>query len=243
MSLKNIRTLRNGVLKKHIALLLFGIILSGALLGCTGGQTAEAQGQPDPDCEQIVSDEPVAVEPDEGFIIEVEDVEGIKHTLTERDIYYLFFEAINRSSALVHVWEHPSEIPPHHLINFFHAQTRWTYAVFEDVYIPQGLLEPYLGLFFDVSPERMREAAQYRADQQAYVLQHFLFRSPPSTIVGASAQSNILTIYYEIHTYISGQSGEFTRQLYQTGNLRILIEGGFPHLFQYLSNEIIYRLE
>ena len=160
-------------------------------------------------------------------IIEITDVSGSKFVLTEEDLFYNFYQNAQYSGVLTNSWKSPSEIDSHYLIDFFTRQTSWVQANYDDVLIPQYLLEIYMMNYFDVESDHLRKSPQYVSDDGVYRLQGYPIDYKCS-ITDTTVDGNLVTIHYETYDY------ETQTKPVQKGFMIIQIDN--PVTFKYISN-------
>ena len=166
--------------------------------------------------------------------VQIEDGGGYKYMLSCADLYYRFYMNAFRSGVLVYHWEDANEIQPEFLTDFFTAQTNWNQTVYEDIYLPSEYVEPYIRRYFEVETEHLRKSMYYDISNDVYKLPLYPTEFK-SRITDASVTGNILTIYYEVMDYTTGDNS-----IYAAGNVEIEIEA-FPGHFRYIANEITFE--
>ena len=169
------------------------------------------------------------------FIIEIEAGRGERFSLSSTDLYYRFYYNAQKSTVLAKSWAEPSAINANYLVNFFVAQSNWNQTANDavTVYLPQETVKEYIKMYFDVETAQIRSAGAYQPEQKAYELPLYPWEYP-STITKATAEGNILTLFYETYSYF-----DETHPVLRQGQVTIEIEL-FPHRFHYLSNRITF---
>lgn len=172
------------------------------------------------------------------FYIEIQDNRVEKYTLSSTDLFYRFYESAQESGILVYSWEHPSEIQAEFLSDFFSRQSNWNQVADDSVivYVPQEIVENYIKAYFDIESKQLRQSWWYRPEQEAYELALYP-HGAPSIITKATAEGNMLTIYYETYNPFK-KDYPVLRQ----GHVTIEIDK-YPTHWKFISNEITYQEE